>query len=217
MKYFSVLLFCITMLMSNNGVSQYSLGGGLSTFGSFETDFTRYGIHAFYEAPRNEVNSFFIRGTLTLPINFYDSINVEGDINNPPNPFVKTVELRRRTSLFSVDGGTRVYLFNTYDAGFSVYGGFHLRGFLSTYSERLGEYDEDLYSPSQGALPSSTSLLLGIGGNVGFKHQLPMNGALTFDLVVDLIRRLHDPAAILTNEIAPLSFSFNVGYRFDWY
>lgn len=215
---FQKLILALMFVLTSSGISaQYSIGGGLSAFGGFDTEFTRIGINGFYEVPRNEVNTFYIRGTLTIPLNVIDTINVEGNPNNPPTPFVKQVELKRRTTMFSVDGGTRIYLYNTYDAGFAVYGGFHLKGILASYSERLGDYDTDLYTPQQGTFPKSTSLLMSIGGNLGFKYQLPMNGSITADVTVDVIRRLHDPASILGQEIAPLSFSLNLGYRFDWF
>ncbi len=212
-------LFIFILIFSGQySISQYSLGGGITAMSGFDDSPTFVGVNGFYEAPRNELQTFFIRAGLFLPKRFFDETNVEAiDFDNPPTPFVKTVDLQRRTTLITLDGGNRMYLYNTYDAGLALYGGINLKGLLATYSERLGEYDETLYQPSDGVMPRSTSLLLSFGGNIGVKYQLPYRGALVFDIGLDLIRRMHDPAFILGNEIAPLSYTINIGYRFDWF
>lgn len=205
--------------------SQFSAGGGLSSFVGIGNSFqgesfrTRYGINMFYEQPRNEINTFYLRTMITLPINNFDSINIskKPDQFSTPGPSVKTISLRRRTTMFSIDGGTRTYFFNTFEMGTAFYGSLHLRGIIASYGEELSEFDETIYEPSNPPFEKEFALLMGIGGNLGVKYQLPYRGSLTFDIALDLIRRLHDPAFILGNDISPLSFTFNLAYRFDWY
>lgn len=220
-----IVVVIIVLLFVSSIKAQFSVGIGPSSFvgigssPSGEGFATRYGISAFYEQPRNEINTFYLRGILTLPINRFDSLNVSHKPNVPPGsgPSVLTVDLRRRTTMFSIDGGTRTYFFNTYEVGTAFYGSLHLRGIIASYNEELGEYDESIYEPSNPIPGIQYSLLMGVGGNLGVKYQLPYKGIITFDAAIDLIRRLHDPAFILVNDISPLSLTFNLAYRFDWY
>lgn len=214
-----VTIALISMCISSLN-AQFSIGIGPSSFLGIGTDsITRYGVNMFFEQPRNEVNTFYLRGLLTLPMNTYDSINInkKPDQFLTPGPSVKTIGLRRRSTMFSVDGGTRAYFLNTYEVGTAFYGSLHLKGIIASYGEELNEFDQSIYEPSNPPLEREYALLLGIGGNLGVKYQLPSRGSITFDIALDLFRRLYDPIVILGNEISPLSMTFNLAYRLDWY
>ena len=216
-KHIYYLLFFVAV--SHFSYAQQSIGAGISTFHSVGIDFMRYGFTASLEQPRNEVNTFFLRGVYTFPIKFEDVIEIEKDYGitpTPPGPPKMDVGIVRKTSLFSVEGGTRYYLLNTYDMGTAIYGGFHMKGYIASYSEDI---DNDFivpegYTPIE-RTPKQTSLLMSFGANIGFKYQLPMGNAINFDIVGDLVRALHDPAYILGNEILPICISLNLSYRFD--
>src|SRR5690554_4487666 len=137
-----------------------------------------------------------------------------------------TTEKVTKTSYFAVDGGTRYYLYNQYDIGFAVFAGGHIKGILSSYSADyrmdsqydIKDYETADYPPQPlTGLNLQYSLLFAFGGTIGVKYQLPIRGALMFDMGLEVITRLYDPYAILGNDISPLSVSFNLGYRFDWY
>lgn len=221
LKIFVLFVFSVISTLS---FGQYSIGGGVSTLHGAGIDITRYGLNAYYETPRTEVNTFYIRPTLMLPQKFESnngSIEVTDEaFNEGVSPSVinnlRTVE---KTTYFSVDGGTRIYFINTYDAGFSLYGGGHLKGIISNYSQEIDLTGLSI-DPDNYMIPGNNktyALLFSFGGNFGAKYQLPYRGAIVFDLALDLISRLYDPATILGNEISPLSLSFNLAYRFDWY
>lgn len=220
-----VLFLLLVIICLGNLRAQFSIGVGPSSFLGVGTDpfgerfVTRYGINVFYEQPRNEVNTFYLRGLLTVPVSRFDSVNVskKPDQLGTPGPSIKTISLKRRTTMFSVDGGTRTYFLNTFEVGTAFYGSLHLRGIIASYGEEYGEFDETIYEPSNPPFDKEYALLMGFGGNLGVKYQLPYRGSVTFDVVLDLIRGLYDPAFILGNDISPLSFSFNLAYRFDWY
>ncbi len=212
-------LLIIIALLSFQSIAQQSIGFGLNSFHSIGLNFMRYGLHASLEQPRNEVNTFFLRGTYTLPVKFIDSIEIEKDFSiDPQVPGPSKIEalILRKTTLLSVEGGTRYYLLNTYDAGTTIYGGFHMKGYVATYKEELKDNFEvpTGYIPIN-RTPNQTSVLLSFGANIGFKYHLPMGNAINIDFVGDLIRALHDPAFILGNEVLPLAFSLNISYRFD--
>jgi len=219
-----IFITIILLSLSTVTLSQYSIGGGFSTLHGAGIDITRYGLNLYYEAPRNEVNTFYLRPTLMLPQKFVSNdgfIEVTNEaFNEGVSPTVisnlRTVE---KTTYFSLDGGTRLYLINTYDAGFSLYGGGHLKGIVSSYSQEIDLTGVSV-DPDDYIIPERNkthALLFSFGGNFGAKYQLPYRGAIVFDLALDLISRLYDPMQILGNEISPLSLSFNLAYRFDWY
>lgn len=218
-----LLVIAVFSTLSVVSYGQYSLGGGISTLHGAGIDITRYGLNMYYEVPRTEVNTFYLRPTLMLPQKFESN---NGSIEVTDEAFQQGVSpsvignLRsvQKTSYFSVDGGTRIYFINTYDAGFSLYGGGHLKGILSNYSEEVDISNLSI-DPNNYNIPenSAYALLFSFGGNFGAKYQLPYRGAIVFDLALDLISRLYDPMQVLGNEISPLSLSFNLAYRFDWY
>lgn len=218
-----IVLIAVFSVITTLSLGQYSLGGGITTVHGAGIDITRYGLNAYYEVPRTEVNTFYIRPSLMLPQKFENNNGTieltEEAFNQGVSPSVignlRTIE---KTSFFSLDGGTRIYFINTYDAGFSLYGGGHLKGIVSSYSQEI-DIDDLEVDPNNYVMPGDKTyaLLFSFGGNFGAKYQLPYRGAIVFDLALDLISRLYDPAAILGNEISPLSLSFNLAYRFDWY
>lgn len=221
-KFNTIILFCSFVLVSFYNLGQQSIGFGVSSFHSLGLDMTRWGLNLSYEAPRNEVNTFFLRTTFSLPKSIVDTTEIEKDFNvvpTPSGPAKLDVQIRRKTTLHSIEGGTRYYLVGTYDAQTALYGGFHMRGFFATYKEEFAEKDFEVpegYQPIQ-RIPNQYGLLMSFGANIGVKYQLPMGNALTFDIVGDLIRPLYDPAVILGNEVYPLAISFNLSYRFDRY
>jgi len=223
-KYWIGLLVFVLSSLSNVSFSQYSLGGGLSSFHGLNVDVNRYGFNFFAEVPRTSDNTFFIRAAYMIPVRYYDSTAVSAKPGVYPSSV--NADIVNKTSYFAVDGGTRYYFVNDYDIGFGVFAGGHIKGILSSYSAKYrlpGSLNIDDYETSDFPAQPLTnlspqySLLFAFGGTIGVKYQLPLRGALTFDVGLEIISRLYDPSIILGNEISPLSFSFNLGYRFDWY
>ena len=209
----------LLVLLSSSAMvyGQYSAGFGLSSFHGANIDINRYGFNAFYEQPNSDIRTTFYRATYLFPQKNESETEIEAlDFGTQP----QKVAARQvtKTSFFSVDGGNRIYFINDYDIGFSIYGGFLLRGILSSFSREYIVPDTiNAEDYNTNPLPPQYSLLLSFGVNAGAKYQLPMRGAITFDLTLDVVSRLYDPMNILGQEISPLSISANVAYRFDWY
>jgi len=211
--------------IGNYSLSQFSVGGGLSTFHGLNTTVNRKGLNAFVEVPRSSDVTFLLRATWMLPVEFAVTSDVEAkDLTTTPSKI--EAEEVSKTSYFAIDGGTRNYFINDYDIGVSVFAGAHVKGILSSYSSNYriaGGLDPNDYQttdfPAQELTSSNPlySLFFAFGGTIGVKYQLPYRGALMFDMGLELVTRMYDPTSILGNEISPLSFSFNLGYRFDWY
>lgn len=216
----STLKILVVTLLSSIAISvraQYSAGFGLSTFHGANIDVNRFGFNAFFEQPNSDVRTTFLRATYMLPQKTRSLTTIDAlDIFTQPQK-VEATQIAK-TSFFSVDGGNRIYFINDYDIGFSIYGGFHLKGIISSFSREY-EVPSTVNIEDYNAQPRDPeySLLVSFGVNAGAKYQLPTRGAINLDFSLDVVSRLYDPTAILGNEISPLSFSANLSYRFDWY
>lgn len=210
--FYALLLSCSAVLHG-----QYSAGVGLSSFHGANIDINRFGFNVFFEQPNSDVRTTFYRATYMFPQKSESETTIEAlDFGTQP----QKVDARQiaKTSFFSVDGGNRIYFINDYDIGFAVYGGFHLRGILSSFSREYIVPDTiNVEEYNTNPLPPQYSLLLSFGVNTGVKYQLPTRGAVNLDFTLDVVSRLYDPMGILGQEISPLSISVNLAYRFDWY
>ena len=206
-------LLMAILFLSFSASSQYSVGAGISTFNSTNSGITRVGLHLFYENPHNEVHTFYLRSLFTAPVKRFDSLSLS--TLQPGFPSFANVERDIRTTYIAIDGGPRRYIYNTYDAGFAVFGHLHLKGVLATYKEEIGDYDSEIYQPNDPVFPDGMALLLGIGADIGLKWQLPYTGSILFEAGFDTFQRLNDPIQILGNEIGTLGLTFNVSYRHD--
>lgn len=210
------VLFCCLNYTELHG--QISTTYGISSVDGVNLDYPRrYGVHFAYERPRSEVNTFYLRLKTTFPIRQAGEGQVELiDFNNPiPGmPSTQQVDVQNRSSYWSLDGGTRIYFYNTYDDGFALYGGVTMKGIYSRFRQRFDEFDETIYQPSN-QFPDEIGLFYGLGGNIGFKYQLISGtGNIMCDLGVDLVQSLTQNN-IITNELSSLGFVINLAYRFD--
>jgi hypothetical protein len=214
MKKFNLIVL-IVICFQFIGQTQYSAGGGYTYYKSLNSPITWQGIQAFVEFPRTESNTFFLRASYMFPKRLNDSINVTA-FAFTTSPQQLEVDRLRKSSFFSIDGGNRTYFMNTYDAGIAPYFSSHARGIFGTYSESYGDYDETKYE-APNDFSKATSLLIGMGINLGVKYQLPYRGALTFDIGAEYVLALYDAAQFMGNELTPISVFANVSYRVDWY
>lgn len=212
-KFTSIFLFVIGFHFI--GQAQYSAGGGYTFYKSLNSPVTWQGIQAFAEFPRTESNTFFLRASYMFPKKLNDVANATAyELSTSPQQI--EIDRLRRSSFFSIDGGNRTYFMNTYDAGIAPYFSSHARGIFGTYSESYGDFDETKYQPPN-SFDKATSVLIGMGLNLGVKYQLPYRGAITFDIGAEYVLQLYDAAQFMGNEITPISFFANLSYRFDWY
>lgn len=215
-----ILLFFLIVQFNFLLIGQAGVGGGLSTMDAVGIDFPRrFGGNIFFEVPRNEVNSFYLRTVIMVPSVTSGNATAEIiDFNNlPPGaPSVITIDAENRSSYISLDGGTRVYLYNTYDAGLALFGSITLKGIYSKYKRRFSDFNTDLYAVTEGAFDDEFGLFLGVSGNLGIKYQLPTSGDILFDIGIDLLRSLTQEN-IMGNVLSPVALCINLSYRFNYY
>lgn len=223
MKKISLILSIVFMLHLSSK-AQYSLGGGYTMYQSLGGLVTWQGLNGFFEIPRNESSTFFLRMTGMFPQKntTFQTMNATAyEFATSPQQVPVDVERMNKVSFFSIDGGNRTYLNNTYDAGVSIYFSNSVRGiFGSSRSEvSVSDYDEDKYqSPIESSSNKANSVFLGMGANIGVKYQLPYRGAIMFDIGAEYVLGLYDAAEFFKyGEITQISFFANLSYRFDWY
>lgn len=222
-----VFLSVLFASISSLGLAQYSIGGGVTSFHGLNTKINRFGLNAFVEVPKASDITLLVRAAYLFPEKDSRIAEIEAkDFNTTPSK--SEADLVAKTTYFAIDGGTRHYFINDYDIGIALFAGPHIKGILASYSYDFrvpsGLNPDDYQTvavngPSQplSGVDPQYSLLFAFGGTVGVKYQLPYRGAIMFDLGLEIVTGLYDPSYILGNDIAPLSFSFNLGYRFDWY
>jgi len=216
------LLFFSFIIATSAGMAQTGVSGGFSMLKGFGVKGVYPGIHLGVEIPRDSEVSYFGRITYTLPNYTSDSLPAEAiDYTTVPAYDYKAV--RVGMNYFNIEGGTRYYLGNGYDYGWSAYGGSLLM--LSVNTVRLKadeEYDESKYrfnGPSGNELPGKGSIVaLSFGLNAGVKNHWSF-GMLYFDinLAYSLFALPSNELASTQSSFSPLLFGFNVGFRKDLY
>ncbi|MGB0933671.1 MAG: hypothetical protein ACPGU5_05275 [Lishizhenia sp.] len=199
MKHILILFVFISVVFSALG--QYSVGGGLSFLNPLDFEGTwNPGLNVIGEFPSTENQTFAAKLTIYAP----------RTTKNGPEIYVpETDEFIQNTikdNLFSFDGGTRRYFFNTYDSGASMYGGVNLKATINTY--RVENNDPNSSAPDT----RGYAILGSVYGYLGFKYQLPYRSAVFIDAGFDLVAF---PVIGSNPSLPGFFFTLNAGYRFD--
>lgn len=223
-KVFSSLIAVI--LFSQISISQISINAGTGILKGFTTDISFFGLNAGIEMPRSNDITFYGR------IGHYFSrpetqINSTSVIANDftTTPYQLTVNYLNKMNYTTIEGGTRYYLGNDYDNGFSVYGGGNFMLYINSVKRDYEKQDatgiytwEENYQlptnePGKGKI---ISIAMGLQG--GMKYTIPATGTFYFD--VNGQYSIFGQASsnnISTNLYSPLFFTLNVGFRKDLY
>lgn len=143
------------------------------------------------------------------------------------NPYNLTVNYGRSTNYSLFEGGTRRYIGNDFDYGFSGYSGTNIMVIVNkvkneySTTDATGQYTwADNYSLSPGEEREGTILSLALGLQVGVKYTFPAIGTVYADLSGQYL--LTKPTASnytasQTQLLSALFVIFNVGFRKDLY
>jgi hypothetical protein len=221
-KYlFFILLFS---LLASDFFSQISANAGLGTLNGFGVEKTFYGINLGLEYPRSDKNTLFGRLTYYIPRRNKDSMQ---EYLNPIQPSTLPLILRDytiSTGYLTIEGGTRFYLINGYDNGFSVYGGSTVLLCVNNIKKKFGDWnytsDESDYEKVDDS--KGTILNLGVGLQGGLKYTIPSIGSIFCDLGGSylIIRQASNNTVNLSTNYpfnSALLFTFNLGFRKDFY
>ena len=223
-KYLFFILF-VTFLASNL-FSQLSLNGGLGTLNGFGVKKTFFGLNLGLEYPKSNQTTIFGR------IAYYIPRNNEGDstkafasaISTTTFPYSLPRNYIVSTGYLTIEGGTRYYLLNGYDNGFSIYGGStilvcvnKIKRNYADWNHSFNEANYENYGDTKG-----TILNLGVGLQGGFKYSFPSIGTFFCDLSGNyLVIRQASNEMVGESTNYPfesaLLFTFNLGFRKDFY
>jgi hypothetical protein len=216
------------LFLTGNVFAQYSVGGGPSFMFEFGNGKPFYGLHFNVEIPRNNEVTFYGRATYLFKQNTNNSIGalaaIAKDASTDPQ-FVE-VPLNHLTSInyFMIDGGTRYYLINGFDEGFSLYGGTNLALIINSvkYGYQYGDYDANKYTLDPGEFgegrEKGTIIRLAVGFTGGIKYTIPARGTFYLDFNPQLtLFGIPSTQGIPSNVYKPVFFNFNIGYRKEIY
>lgn len=219
--------------ISFQSISQISLNAGTGLVKGFTVPKPFFGFQGGIELPRSNDETFYGRIGYYFPQTeknelkeeiVYSTYVTAADVNTQPN--VLTVNYVTKTNYFTIEGGTRRYLGNDYDNGFSLYGGTNAMLVFNTVKRDYEKYDatgqyqwEPNYqtSPSEQNKGNVLSLAFGLQG--GLKYTIPATGTLYFDIngQYAIFGKANNNTASNTNLYSQLFFTFNVGFRKDLY
>lgn len=216
-NFFLVLFFAMQIIWS---MSQFGLNGGISVLKPFGELNPFVGIHLGAEVPRDDQVSIFGK------IAFYGS-QEEATENTtfaePINPAITfdypTVRYTNSINYTIIEGGNRYYIGDGYDSGFGAYGGGTVALIFNTIKRNYSDYDQSKYKLNSNEFPKGNIFNLGFGLCGGIKHTLAGVGTFYLDANFSYLIFSYGSNATATghNMYSPLLFSFNIGYRKDFY
>ena len=220
-KYlFSILLFSFLV---GDFFSQISANAGMGTLNGFGAKKTFFGLNLGLEYPKSNQTTIYGRVAYYIPRNNIDS-TTSSATSTTTYPYSLPRNYMVSTGYLTLEGGTRYYLLNGYDNGFSIYGGSTILVCVNkikrNYADWNHPYNEanfENYGDAKG-----TILNLGVGLQGGLKYTFPSIGTLFCDLSGNyLIVRQANNDMVGESENYPFNsamlFTFNLGFRKDFY
>ena len=228
--------------------AQVSLNAGMGTIKGFTADNSHFGFHAGLELPRNNDVTFYGRfGHYFSRVNQNSEQNVtvyKEDLNIPDSllPWTLQVPRSRTMNYTTIEGGTRYYIGNDYDNGFSAYGGTNFMLLFNSVKQEYGnsfvdptntitdpnytwqnDYVFDSNNPITGVEERGRIINLAVGIQGGLKYSIPNVGTAYFDVGAQYIILAAHSNYIAEQEFfeggqfSQLMFLFTVGFRKDLY
>ena len=221
----SIFFILFFSFLSSEFFSQISANAGLGTLNGFGVKKTFVGLNLGLEYPRSNQTTIYGRIAYYVPRNNIDStLSSAFAISTTTSPYSLPRNYIVSTGYLTIEGGTRNYLINGYDNGFSVYGGStvllcvnNIKNKFADWNYLYNESDYENYGDSKG-----TILNLGVGLQGGLKYTFPSIGSIFLDFSGNyLVIRQASNEMIGESTNYPfdsaLLFTFNLGFRKDFY
>jgi len=215
--FISLFLFSIV----NNCIAQVSISGGANMLNAFGVKKSFYGLHIGCELPQNNMVTFYGRLNYFFPQAEGDSSNavaVGKDFN--VNPYQINVKYLNTTSFISIEGGTRSYIGNGFDNGFSGYGGGKTSLLISRVNARVNDYNTGMYTLDETTLGKGSILGLCLGLQGGIKYTFPGVGSIYLDGSLDYLLFATPSNQNVYTSYYPsqrILFITTIGFRKDFY
>ena len=225
--YSKLISSAVLFIVAFNLQSQVSLSLGSGVLKGFGVPKSFFGFHGGFELPRNNDVTFYVRMGYYLPRKEDDTISTfVTAINQLSNPSTLSVNYLTSTNYTTIEGGTRYYLGNDYDNGFSVYGGSNFMLIINSVKRKFEKLDvsgqytwENDYELPASEEAKGTYLSLAVGLQGGVKYTIPARGTIYADITGNyaLFRKASNLTAYNSALVKPLVFIFNIGFRKDLY
>ncbi|MEN9973977.1 MAG: hypothetical protein RIS20_2324 [Bacteroidota bacterium] len=223
----SLILTSFLFLASLCSFSQVSFDGGTGFLKGFGATKGFTNLHLGVEIPRATDQSIYGRFSYYFPVSEPTSLSTSVTANNMnTNPYNLIVNYNRSTNYSIFEGGTRRYIGNDYDYGFSGYSGTNFMIIVNKVKNNYSKYDasgsidwQNNYSLSPSEEREGTVLSIALGLQAGVKYTFPAIGTMYADLSGQyvLLGQASNQTAISSGLLSNLFFIFNVGFRKDLY
>ena len=217
------LIFSTLLILSvvSNFRAQISLSGGTNMLNAFGVKKAFYGVHIGGELPQNNMVTFYGRLNYFFPRAEMDSSNaVAVGKDFTINPYQINVKYLNTTSFISVEGGTRSYIGNGFDNGFSGYGGGKTSLLISRIGARVNDYNTGMYALDETTLGKGSILGICLGLQGGIKYTFPGVGSIYIDGSIDYLLFAQPSNQNIYTSYYPIQrilFITTVGFRKDFY
>lgn len=217
------LTFILTLIVGFSS-AQFSIGGGPTVLAEFGNKKPFYGLHVTGEYAKGNSITFYGRLTYLFKQNktefLSDLPGYAKDISTYPQTINVPLNNLTSVSYFMIDGGTRYYIINGFDEGFSLYGGTNLALIVNSvkYGYDIGKYDSTKYDLYAGDFSESRDkgsiIRFAVGFTGGMKYTVPRFGSLYFDFNPQItLFGIPSVSGIPSTVYKPVFFGFNIGYR----
>ncbi len=213
------IIVAILTLFSGLSLAQFGAAGGISVLKAFGMPKPYVGLHFGGEIPRDDQVSLYGRislyGKQEDPLINYTNVNA---INPLTFPSTQNVTYQNAMNYTIIEGGTRYYIGDGYDSGFGAYGGGNVSALFNTIKRTYGDYDQSKYQLNTTEMAKGSIFNVGFGLVGGVKNTFAGIGTLYFDAGFSyLILSIPSSNNIPTNMYTPLLFTFNFGFRKEFY
>lgn len=219
------MIKCILMitlgLYSSLSMAQFGVAGGVSLLKAFGTPKPYIGLHLGGEIPRDDQVSLYGRVAFYgKQIDSQENYTYVTAHDPTTDPNMQLVTYKNSFNYTILEGGTRYYIGDGYDSGFGAYGGGNIAVVFNSVKRSYDDYDKSLYKLNDTEFPKGAIFNLGFGLGGGLKHTLAGVGTIYFDanfsyLIMSIAS--NTTASGGANMYSPLLFSFNLGFRKDFY
>ena len=215
------IIVAILSLISGLSLAQFGAAGGISVLKAFGMPKPYVGIHLGGEIPRDDQVSLYGRismyGKQEDPIISFTNVNAIDPLTFPSS---KNISYQNAMNYTIIEGGTSYYIGDGYDSGFGAYGGGNVSAVFNTIkrSYDYGDVDQSKYQLSITEVAKGSIFNIGFGLGGGVKNTFAGIGTLYFDAGFSyLILSIPSSNNISTNMYSPLLFTFNFGFRKEFY
>lgn len=215
------LVVVIILLMGTNAaLAQFGLSGGMSVLKGFGVQKPYIGMHFGGEIPRDDQISLYARLSLyARQQEPFKGATIVTATDFTTIPYSQTIGYSSTFNYTIIEGGTRYYIGNGYDSGFGAYGGSTIMLAVNTVKRKYDDYDQAKYELPASELSKGSIFNLGFGLGGGVKNTFAGIGTLYLDLNLAymILSTASNSTAQNTSLYAPLLFSFNLGFRKEFY